>query len=247
MEVSVIFPTKNRERFVKRSVKTAFKARNVHEVIIIDGGSRDRTVELAEKEGAKVIVQSSLIYPGKGVAMRDGAYFATGDVLVYLDIDIKNLTPAFIEKLAEPIIRGEADFVKGFFERAAGRVTELVAKPLLRMFYPELASFKQPLSGEIAGLRKLFYRVEFEKGWGVDVGLLIDFYKMGARIVEEDLGYKDHEMKPLHALTDMAYEVAGAILRRAIRDGKTDSKWAESYLRGVRAMDLGFGLSGGEA
>ena len=81
----------------------------------------------------------------------------------------------------------------------------------------------------------------------MDVGLLIDFHKMGARIVEQDLGYKDHEMKPLHALTDMAYEVAGAILRRAIRDEKTDSKWAESYLKGVKALDLGLGRGGGEA
>jgi len=137
------------------------------------------------------------------------------------------------------VIRGEADFVKGCFERAAGRVTELVAKPLLRMFYPELARFKQPLSGEIAGRRSLFYMVEFERGWGVDVGLLIDFHKLGARMVERDIGYKDHDMKPLHALTDMAYEVAGAILRRAIRDQKTDPEWAERYLRGVRAIDLG--------
>ncbi|HDD39765.1 MAG: hypothetical protein DRN65_03125 [Thaumarchaeota archaeon] len=245
MEVSVIFPTKNREQFVKRAVRTAFKAKNVSEVIVVDGGSQDKTLEVAEREGAKAIVQSRLSYPGKGIAMRDGAYLATGDVLVYLDIDIKNMTPDFVEKLAEPVIEGEADFVKGCFERAAGRVTELVAKPLLRMFYPELARFKQPLSGEIAGVRKLFYKVEFEQGWGVDVGLLIDLHKLGARIVERDIGYKDHDMKPLHALTDMAYEVAGAILRRAIRDQKTDPQWAERYLRGVRTIDLGLESGGG--
>lgn len=239
MKVSVIFPTKNREHYVKRAVRTAFKARNVQEVIVVDGGSRDKTLEIAKREGAKVIVQSDLIYPGKGVAMRDGAYLASGDVLVYLDVDIRNMTPEFIERLAEPVVNGEAEFVKGCFERAAGRVTELVAKPLLRMFYPDLARFKQPLSGEIAGLRTIFYKVGFERGWGVDVGLLIDFYKLGARIVERDIGYKDHDMKPLHALTDMAYEVAGAILRRAIRDQKADPEWAEKYLRGVRAIDLG--------
>jgi glycosyltransferase involved in cell wall biosynthesis len=247
MEISVIFPTKDRECYVKRAVRTAFKVKLVREVIVVDGGSRDRTVKLAKKEGAEVIVQSDLIYPGKGVAMRDGAYLARGDILIYLDIDIKNMTPKFFEKLAEPLINGEAEFVKGCFERASGRVTELVAKPLLRMFYPEIARFKQPLSGEIAGLRKLFYKVDFERGWGVDVGLLIDLYKLGARIVERDIGYKDHDMKSLHALTDMAYEVAGAILRRAIRDWKIDIQWAEKYLKGVRTIDLGLESGAGFA
>lgn len=239
MDVSVVFPSKNRECYIKRAVKTAFKAEYVTEVIVVDGGSRDRTVELAKRMGAKVIVQSDLAYPGKGIAMRDGAFLSSGDVLVYLDVDIKNLTPEFIEKLAKPLINGEAEFVKGCFERAAGRVTELVAKPLLRMFYPELAKFKQPLSGEIAGLRKLFYKVDFERGWGVDVGLLIDFHKLGVRIVERDVGYKDHDMKPLYALTDMACEVAAAILKRAVKDHVVDAQWAERYLKDVRKLDFG--------
>lgn len=239
MDVSVVFPSRNREKYVKRAVRTAFKAKHVKEVIVVDGGSSDKTVDVALKEGAKVIVQSNLVYPGKGVAMRDGAYLSSGDVVVFVDIDIANLTPHFIEKLYAPIMRGEAEFVKGCYERAAGRVTELVAKPLLRMFYPELAKFKQPLSGEIAGLRKVFYQVEFESGWGVDVGLLIDLYKRGVKIAEVNLGFKEHDMKPLNALTDMAYQVAEAILKRAIRDGKIDEVWAREYISTIGKMDLG--------
>ena len=239
MDVSVVFPSKNRERYVRKAICTAFKARHVREVIIVDGGSTDNTVEVALKENAKVIIQSNLVYPGKGVAMRDGAYLSSGDIIVFADIDIANLTPQFIEKLYMPIMMGEAEFVKGCFGRAAGRVTELVAKPLLRMFYPELARFKQPLSGEIAGLKKVFYQVEFENGWGVDIGLLIDLYKMGVRIVEVDLGFKEHEMKPLHALTDMAYQVAEAILKRAIRDRKIDEAWAKRYISAISEIDLG--------
>ena len=239
MDVSVVFPSKNRERYVRKAICTAFKARHVREVIIVDGGSTDNTVEVALKENAKVIIQSNLVYPGKGVAMRDGAYLSSGDIIVFADIDIANLTPQFIEKLYMPIMMGEAEFVKGCFGRAAGRVTELVAKPLLRMFYPELARFKQPLSGEIAGLNKVFYQVEFENGWGVDIGLLIDLYKMGVRIVEVDLGFKEHEMKPLHALTDMAYQVAEAILKRAVRDMKIDEAWAKRYISAISEIDLG--------
>ncbi|RLI30176.1 hypothetical protein DRO53_03030 [Candidatus Bathyarchaeota archaeon] len=231
MDVSVVFPVRNRASYVRRAVKTAYKARGVKEVIVIDGGSSDGTVQEAIKAKAKTIIQSKLVYPGKGVAMRDGSYLASGDIVVFLDVDIKNLTPDFVEKLAEPIMRGEADFVKGCFERAAGRVTELVAKPLLKMFYPELSEFRQPLSGEIAGVRKIFYEVEFEEGWGVDVGLLIDFYRLGKRIVEVDVGYKDHEMKPLKSLTDMAHQVADAILKRAVIDGRVDKKVAEERLR----------------
>jgi len=239
MDVSVVFPSKNREKYVRKAIRTAFKARHVREVIIVDGGSTDNTVEVALKENAKVIIQSNLVYPGKGVAMRDGAYLSSGDIIVFADIDIANLTPQFIEKLYMPIMMGEAEFVKGCFGRAAGRVTELVAKPLLRMFYPELARFKQPLSGEIAGLKKVFYQVEFENGWGVDIGLLIDLYKMGVRIVEVDLGFKEHEMKPLHALTDMAYQVAEAILKRAVRDMKIDEAWAKRYISAISEIDLG--------
>lgn len=239
MDVSVVFPSKNREKYVAKAVRTAFKAKHVQEVIIVDGGSSDNTVDIALKEGAKIIIQSNLVYPGKGVAMRDGAYLSSGDIVVFVDIDIANLTPQFIEKLYMPIMKGEAEFVKGCFERAAGRVTELVAKPLLRMFYPELAGFKQPLSGEIAGLRKIFYQVEFENGWGVDIGLLIDLYNKGVKIVEEDLGFKEHDMKPLHALTDMAYQVAEAILKRAIRDKKIDDACAKKFISTITEIDLG--------
>ena len=224
MYVTVVFPVKNRERFVKKNVSIAFKAKRVKEVIIVDGGSTDGTVKRALEAGAKVIVQSKLIYPGKGIAMRDGALMASQDVVVFVDIDIENFDTSFIEKLAEPIISGRADFVKGRYQRKAGRVTELVAKPLLKMFYPELASFKQPLSGEIAGHRKFFYSVEFEEGWGVDVGLLLDAFRMKKRIEEVDLGYREHEMKPLHMLTDMAYQVAEAILRRAVEDGRLNKR-----------------------
>lgn len=218
--VSVIIPAKNEGRHIKRTVKTAFKARGVGEVIVVDGGSTDNTREIARSLKAEVIVQSNLKYPGKGIAMRDGYYYSNGDILVYIDADIKNISVGFIEGLYMPIIANEADFVKGAFERAAGRVTELVAKPLLRLFYPELSHFRQPLSGEIAGRRAVFKHVDWPDNWGVDIAILIDVYRAGFRIREVDLGYKDHDMKPLALLNEMSYEVARTILERAARDGK---------------------------
>jgi glycosyltransferase involved in cell wall biosynthesis len=238
--ISVCFPAKNEGKFIERSVKAAKKTPNVMEVIVIDGGSMDDTVKKALKAGAHVVYQSDLKYPGKGIAMRDGVYYARGSIIVFLDADIKNLDSSMILSLTKPIINREADFVKGAFGRKAGRVTELVAKPLIKMFYPELSSFNQPLGGEIAGLKNVFLSVNFEGDWGVDVGLLIDIYKKGFKIVEVDIGFKDHDMKPLHLLTDMAYDVAKAILTRAMMDGKIDRIGYEKH---IEAIPRGIGES----
>lgn len=231
--ISVCFPAKNEGKFIERNVKVAKKTLNVMEVIVIDGGSTDDTVKKALKAGAHVVYQSDLKYPGKGIAMRDGVYYARGGIVVFLDADIKNLDSSMILSLTKPIIDGEADFVKGAFGRRAGRVTELVAKPLLKMFYPELTSFSQPLSGEIAGFKNTFLSVDFEEDWGVDVALLIDLYKKGCRIVEVNIGFKEHDMKPLYLLTDMAYDVARAILTRAMMDGKIDKISYEKYIKAI--------------
>ncbi|MEM4463531.1 MAG: glycosyltransferase [Fervidicoccaceae archaeon] len=230
MDISIVFPAKDEARFISRSIKIARKVQGVKEVIVVDGMSTDGTPEIARRNRARVVYQSLLRYPGKGVAMRDGFYFSKGDIIAFLDADIKNLSVEFIEKLIDPLRRGEADFVKGTFERASGRVTELVAKPLLRMFYPELAKLSQPLSGEIAGTRDAFSSVDWELGWGVDIGIVIDIFRSGFRIVERHLGYKDHDMKPLPMLTEMAYEVAETILRRAVKDGKLSRMEEERML-----------------
>jgi glycosyltransferase involved in cell wall biosynthesis len=216
--VSVVFPTYNEGRFIAKSIQKAKKSRYVFEVIVVDGGSTDDTVEKAKKVGAKVIYQSSLKYPGKGVAMRDAISLASGEIIVFMDADILNFNTRMINKLVKPIIDGEADFVKGTFGRVAGRVTELVAKPLLRVFYPEYAVFRQPLSGEIAGKKEVFKAIKFEQDWGVDIGLLIDIARKGYRIKEVDIGYKRHDMKKLEELRTMARQVALAILKRAVRD-----------------------------
>jgi phosphoserine phosphatase SerB len=225
MKATVVIPAKDEGATIAEVVRAAKKARWVDEVIVVDGHSTDDTAKEAERAGAKVIVQSKKLYPGKGVAMRDGFMAASNDAIAFVDADIVNIGPVMLEQLIEPILKGEADFVKGTFERAAGRVTELVAKPLLEMFFPEAAGFSQPLSGEIAGRRWVFEHARFEEDWGVDVGILIDAVRLGARVKEVHIGFKDHVMKPLLDLREMAYQVAETIIKRAEKQSAVDLAW----------------------
>ena len=226
MKATVVIPAKDEGGTIAEVVHAAKQARWVDKVIVVDGHSTDNTVEEARRAGARVITQSKRRYPGKGVAMRDGFEAALTDIVVFVDADIVNIGPQMLEQLIEPIVKGEADFVKGMFERTAGRVTELVAKPLLQMFFPEAAGFSQPLSGEIAGRRWVFEHVKFEENWGVDVGILIDAVRSGARVKEVHIGFKGHLMKPLFDLKEMAQQVAETIIKRAAKqDVIKDLAW----------------------
>lgn len=138
---------------------------------MVDDSSIDGTAELARLAGAKVMISCML---GKGASMHDGVAPAQSNVLVYLDGDLTGLRSCIIPDLCAPIFRGEADFVKAKFGRGGGRVTELTAKPMLKIFFPEVAHFSQPLGGIIAARKSLMQALSFEDGYGVDVGLLLD-------------------------------------------------------------------------
>lgn len=216
MKISVIIPALNEEKTIERVVREARKARYLNEILVVDGGSRDRTVETALKAGAKVIKQSKKKFPGKGIAMTDGVLNASGEILVFIDADIENFNCRFIEKLVEPIMNDEADFVKGYYETKRGRVTEITARPLLAIFFPELR-LKEPISGEIAGRRDFFLKMEFEENWGVDIGIVLDAFLLNARIREVNLGYKEHKMRHTKEKAIMSREVAKAIIVRGIK------------------------------
>lgn len=196
-------------------VAQVIAAPNVSEVIVVDDKSMDNTVEEARKAGATVITSTKL---GKGASMKDGVLVAKGEILVFLDADITTYPDNIIELLTQPILANQADFVKSFFTRQAGRVTELVAKPLLSILYPSFPDFHQPLSGMIAGRRDLFTRIEFEEGYGVDIGLLIDAFNLKARIVEADIGNVENKMQLLGQLGKMSREVAQTIIRKSKPD-----------------------------
>lgn len=210
--ITVIIPALNEEATVGKVVSLVRKSQHVTEVIVVDDKSLDNTVEEARKEGAVVITSTKL---GKGTSMKDGILVAKNEFIVFLDADIVTYAENIIELLTSPLIKNEADFVKSFFSRQAGRVTELVAKPLLSILYPAFPNFKQPLSGMIAGRKSFFEKCEFEEGYGVDIGILIDMYNLRARIAEVNIGNIENRMQPLEQLGKMSREVAKTIMKKS--------------------------------
>ncbi|MBH9553668.1 glycosyltransferase [Inhella gelatinilytica] len=215
--VSVVIPALNEAARIAEVVAYALADPATAEVIVVDDSSIDATAELARTAGARVITSSML---GKGASMHDGCLAAEQEVLVYLDGDLTGLQPGIVTALATPVLSGCADFVKARFGRGGGRVTELTAKPMLKVFFPELAEFAQPLGGLIAARRSLLRSLSFEDGYGVDIGLLIDAHRVGGRLVEVDIGRIEHDSQPLLDLSLMATEVARVIFARARAAGR---------------------------
>lgn len=214
---TVVIPALNEARRIADVVAYALADEATSEVLVVDDSSIDDTVRLAREAGARVITSTML---GKGASMCDGVAAANEDLLVYLDGDLSGLRPGIISDLCRPLLRDEADFVKARFGRGGGRVTELTAKPMLKVFFPEVAHFAQPLGGIIAARRSLLRSLSFESGYGVDVGLLLDARRAGARLAEVDIGSLEHDSQPLLDLTLMANEVSRVIYSHARAAGR---------------------------
>lgn len=212
--LTVIIPVLNEEKTIARVVEFCRQHPEVSEVIVVDDKSEDNTAAVAIAAGAKVVTSQ---VRGKGISMKDGIQQATNEYIIFLDGDIDPYPEGTITGLSAPLINDEADFVKGSFARNAGRVTELVAKPLLNIFYPGLSYFSQPLSGMIAGKKNYFKKIDFFNDYGVDIGILIDMYLMKARIKEVNIGYIENKSKPWQALGKMSKEVSRAIISKAQR------------------------------
>ena len=197
----------------------------VDEVIVLDDGSRDDTTEQARDAGARVVVGPG--GGGKGQAMAAALGASTGDIVAFLDADVANTTPAFVTGLLGPLLTTDhVALVKGFYTRplhgdptGGGRVTELVARPLLELLFPELSWVRQPLAGETAAHRWVFEKLGFAPGYGVELGLLIDVAQsLGPdRLAQVDLGERIHRNRPLHELRPQAVDVLRAALERVPR------------------------------
>lgn len=210
--VSVIIPALNEEKTIREVLQIVSKSPEVDEILVIDDKSFDNTIKKSRLPKVRIYTSSKL---GKGASMRDGMLLSRNEILVYLDADILTYPDDIIERLADPIIKDEADFVKSCFDRQGGRVTELVAKPLLSLLFPDLTKFSQPLSGMIAGKKNWFGKVGFENDYGVDIGILLEMHLLGARIKEVDIGYVENRMQSWEQLSKMSREVSRSILKHA--------------------------------
>jgi phosphoserine phosphatase len=230
--LTVIIPALNEEKTIANVVQFCFSSPYVSEVIVVDDKSTDNTVSLAENAGAKVIISETR---GKGISMKEGIQYSNNELVIFLDADIDPYPEGTIINLVQPLIDNEADFVKGAFARNAGRVTELVAKPLLNILFPGLAHFSQPLSGMIAGKKSYFNKIEFFNDYGVDIGILIDMYLMKARVKEVNIGYIENKSKPWEALGKMSKEVSRAIISKA--QGEPTSGLTEEEVISLEAIN----------
>ncbi len=237
MTVSVIIPAYNESKTVKHVVDVVKSLDYILETIVVDDGSTDGTGRIAEEAGAKVIRHPK--NRGKGAAIKTGFKNSKGDVAVFLDADLHNLTVDQVEKIIKPILDGEADITKTKFKREAGRVTQLTAKPLLNFFFPEV-KFDQPLSGQFAAKRSFLNSIKLEDDYGVDVGIVLDANVRGMRVKEVDIGHIDHVLSTLSDLNYMATEVVRTIVDRAMEYGRVTMM--DSLGKSIRMEILGLSL-----
>ena len=242
MSVSVIIPAYNEEKTVGSVVKAVKSLGYVDEIIVVNDGSIDATERVAEKAGATVI--SHLKNRGKGAAIKTGFKNSKGDIIVFLDADLQRLSPHQVDKMIQPIMTGEAEVTKTKFNREAGRVTELTAKPLLKFFFPEIG-FEQPLSGQFATKRSFLNNIQLEDDYGVDVGIVLDADVKGMQVKEVDIGKINHVMSSLNELNLVATEVVRTIVDRANIYGRitmidTLGKSIRMGILGLSLTTLGF-------
>lgn len=204
------------------------------EIVLIDSNSTDDTREIAASLGIPVYIHQHVLaeevgsFPGKGEALWKSLYVTRGDLIVWVDTDIVNIHPRFVYGLLGPLLQWDSiQYVKGFYRRpirvdgqlrahGGGRVTELVARPLINLFFPELSGLVQPLAGEYAGRRQALEQVPFFSGYGVEIGLLIDILdRFGLEaIAQVDLEERIHRNQPLVNLSRMAFAILQVFIAR---------------------------------
>lgn len=239
LKISLCLPTLNEEKTIGKEI-VMFKSELMDryplldEIAVIDSGSSDKTREIAATFGADVYLSADILpqygeKKGKGENLWKAVYELTGDIIVYVDADIKNIHPRFAYGLVAPLIhRPEVHYVKAFYDRplafsqgvrpsGGGRVTEILVRPLFSLFFPDLTGLIQPLSGEYAVRREVLEKLPFPIGYGVETSHLIDVYgKWGMEaIAQVDLDQRVHRNQETRDLGKMAFGILRAFLFRA--------------------------------
>ena len=243
--ISVCVPALNEAATIGATVGVLTELRErgaIDQVVVVDGASNDGTARVAAEHGAEVHQQDDLLPHvgpslGKGDAMWRSLTVLEGDVVCFVDADSEDFGPHFPCGVLGPVVfEDDVQYVKGFYRRpfksgaaitpdGGGRVTELTARPLLEVFYPELAACRQPLAGELAARRSLLERLPWATGYGVEIGQLIDVYReVGlAAMAQVDLEVRQNTHQPLSALRPMAETLVQVVAERLAREGRLDS------------------------
>jgi glucosyl-3-phosphoglycerate synthase len=250
--VSVCVPAREEARTIGAIVGDLVDLRErgvVDQVMVVDAGSSDGTAEIAAAAGAEVHDQSDLLPGfgpciGKGDAMWRSLTVLSGEVVLFVDADSEDFGPHFVCGMLGPLLCDDGvQFVKGFYRRpfkldsvcapeGGGRVTELTARPLLNLFYPELAAFCQPLAGEIAARRSLFERLPWSTGYAIEIAQLIDAWsEVGLwAMAQVDLDVRQNRHQSLRELGPMAYSVLRAVAERLVRDGRLEAARRDAFV-----------------
>ncbi|WP_035798781.1 glucosyl-3-phosphoglycerate synthase [Kitasatospora mediocidica] len=230
----------------------------VDELVVVDSGSRDRTAEVAAAAGARVVHRDAILprlpaVPGKGEVLWRSLLVTSGEIVCFVDADLREFDPAFVSGIVGPLLTDPAiQLVKAMYDRplalpmsgsaagegavdptGGGRVTELVARPLLNLHWPQLAGFVQPLGGEYAARRSLLERLHFPTGYGVELGLLVDALELAGldALAQVDVGVRHHRHQDGQALGRMAATIYRTALERLDRTHRL--KAAEDLARPV--------------
>ena len=260
--ISLVMPTLNEESTVGHIIETIFSKLNnsyqlIDEFILIDGGSSDNTIEivknLTEKYNLLKLVHEKDILShiqnkkGKGNQLWKGLYCSKGDIVLYCDSDLKNFDVRMIYGMIGPLLKQNIKFIKGFYERPlvinknikksneGGRVTELCARPMLNLLYPDLAGFIQPLGGEYGGYRDILESVHYMTGYGVEVNILIEICeKYGIDIMGQvDLLKREHRHQNTNALSKMSFIIMNTILTKHIKNPMNSNLLMKNFTQSV--------------
>jgi glucosyl-3-phosphoglycerate synthase len=249
VKISLCLPTLNEEKTIAKEIvifKSELMSRHplLDEIVVVDSGSTDGTRDIARTYGADVYRAADILphlppYTGKGENLWRALYVTQGDIIVYLDADIKNIHHRFAYGLIGPLlVHDHIKYTKAFYDRpiasmdktirptGGGRVTELVIRPLFSLFFPELTQILQPLSGEYAGFREVFEQLPFPIGYGVETSMILDIYeKWGLDIMAQvDLEKRIHRNQDTKALGKMAFAILKTFINRKIALGMIDLK-----------------------
>ncbi len=260
--LSVVLPALDEERTVGAIVSTLRRELVdemplIDELLVMDSGSTDHTELVARRAGATVVAARDVApaygaVPGKGDVLWKSVLATSGDIVLFVDADLEDVSSTFVTGMLGPLLtEPTVAYVKAFYDRplvtdqviaasGGGRVTELVARPVLNLYWPDLAGIIQPLSGEYGGRRELLESIPFVSGYGVEIGMLIDVVTsagLGA-LAQVDLGRRIHRHQTDDALGRMAAQVLQTALRRV------DPNWAGAAIEGARLVQFRRGLHG---